>query len=151
MQQYFNGLSNTKLCCVSMHLKKIERGMEDVDAYLTSKGADFMIKDLAKGFSYWPSQNDWTIKIINLRKAIKKLNQMDVTDIKFSYCGWVSTFQNPERSFSYHRAITHMFNMTLSVFFNDFTALHHTISYNRKYFASPKYTSPYFVHQINIL
>ena len=40
------------MCCVSMHLKKIERGMEDVDAYLTSKGADFMIKDLAKGFSY---------------------------------------------------------------------------------------------------
>ena len=51
----------------------------------------------------------------------------------------------------YFRAITHMFNMTLSVFFNDFTALHHTISYNRKYFASLKYTSLYFVHQINIL
>ena len=32
-----------------------------------------------------------------------------------------------------------MFNMTLSVFFNDFTALHHTILYNRKYFASQIY------------
>lgn len=41
------------------------------------------------------------------------------------------------KSFS-TKAITHMFNMTLSVFFNDFTALHHTISYHKKYFTSQK-------------
>ena len=41
-----------------------------------------------------------------------------------------------------------MFNMTLSVFFNDFTALHHTISYNRKYFASQNILTG-IIHQIN--
>ena len=41
---------------------------------------------------------------------------------------WLSlnNVRNPEKKSFYFRAITHMFNMTLSVFFNDFTALHHT-------------------------
>ena len=94
-------------------------------AHLTSSTrAAFMIKDLAKGFLLTqPKWLDYQLLTLHYQRSCK----MVVINKNFLNCGWVSiAFRNLDKKSFYFRAITHMFNMTLSVFFNDFTALHHT-------------------------
>ena len=69
-----------------------------------------------------PKWLDYQLLTLHYQRSCK----MVVINKNFLNCGWVSTaFRNLDKKSFYFRAITHMFNMTLSVFFNDFTALHH--------------------------
>ena len=69
-----------------------------------------------------PKWLDYQLLTLHYQRSCKIV----VINKNFLNCGWVSTaFRNLDKKSFYFRAITHMFNMTLSVFFNDFTALHH--------------------------